>query len=107
MDIPIRIYPVEIHYDGTLIIPLFYSQVKTMMEGDEFDSALHAKVEGIFEMPQFAGLVAMGVKPESLQPVIKPFVIELGENIAPLLLRDLTDPAKVLRLVAMPPGNEE
>lgn len=71
------------------------AQVKALLDGDDFDKQLDQKLENLGTLPAFAPVLAMGMQPASLKPMIKPFVSDLALDLAPVLKDEMTDP-KVL-----------
>lgn len=72
------------------------SQVKGMVESPEFDQKLDSKLKDLGGIPEFAPIMAMGMDPTSLKPMIKPFVADLGMDLAPLLKAKMMDPKVVV-----------
>ena len=67
------------------------AQVNSLLAGDDFDRQLDERLEGLGQLPEFAPIIAMGMQPASLKPMIKPFVIELALDVSPVLKDKLTD----------------
>lgn len=67
-------------------------QVKDVLESEDFDKNLDARLEGLKELPSFAPVLAMGMQPAQLKPMIKPFITELALELAPLMKDKMMDP---------------
>lgn len=69
------------------------AQVATMVASDDFGKLVEEKLEALRELPMMAAMIAAGMQPASLKPMVIPFVANLGKDLAPLLLEKLTDAA--------------
>lgn len=67
------------------------TQVKDMVESEAFDATLDAKLKTLDADPSMAMLAGFGGA-AALKPMIKPFVADLGLELAPLIKNKLTDP---------------
>ena len=56
-----------------------------MLESEAFDNRLDDKLSKLGETEAFAPMVAMGMDAGQLKPMIKPFIGELGQDLAPFL----------------------
>jgi len=72
--------------------------VSDMVESDEFDRRLDEKLADIGKSEAFAPVLAMGMDAGQLKPMVKPFVADLGQDLAPYLKSQLTDPKRVVEI---------
>ena len=72
-----------------------------MMESDAFDTVLDEKLAALGQAPAFAPMMAMGMQPAQLKPLVKPFVLDLGLDLAPLVLGNVRDPAKIVEIATV------
>lgn len=69
------------------------AQVDTMVNSEDFGKMVEEKLESLKELPMMATMIAAGMQPASLKPMVVPFVANLGKDLAPLLVEKLTDAA--------------
>jgi len=70
--------------------------VQGMLDSEDFDKKLDEKLELIGLLPEFGAVLAMGMQPAQLKPMIKPFVSELALELAPLLKAKMLDPKVIV-----------
>lgn len=76
------------------------SKVKAMVDSDDFDATLDAKLKTLDADPSMAMLAGFGGA-VALKPMIKPFVADLGLELAPLIKTKLTDPKFAINITTV------
>lgn len=73
------------------------AKLKELLESSTVDGVIDAKLEELRQRPEGLWLSMHGVKTAELRPMIKPFVLSLGSDVAPMLLHNF-DPVKILNI---------
>jgi len=76
------------------------SKVKAMVESEAFDATLDEKLKTLDADPAMAMLAGFGGA-AALKPMIKPFVADLGLELAPLIKNKLTDPKFAINITTV------
>eukprot|EP00003_Mantamonas_plastica_P030021 TRINITY_DN726_c2_g1_i3.p1 TRINITY_DN726_c2_g1~~TRINITY_DN726_c2_g1_i3.p1 ORF type:complete len:357 (-),score=105.64 TRINITY_DN726_c2_g1_i3:74-1144(-) len=72
-------------------------KIGKMLESEAVDKIIETKLQELSERPEGMMFAMMGVNPTSLKPLIKPFVLGMGSDIAPLML-DMFNPTKMMNI---------
>ncbi|KAJ5069281.1 hypothetical protein M0811_11766 [Anaeramoeba ignava] len=64
----------------------FEEKIKKVLESPAVSQIIDQKLEELKDRPEGLMLTMMGIDPSSLKPLITPFVLGMGSDIAPLLL---------------------
>jgi len=72
--------------------------VQGMLESDEFSKKIDDNLNTLGDRPEFASVIAMGIQPEQLKPMIVPFISGFATELAPLLKAKMTDPKVVVNI---------
>eukprot|EP00040_Diaphanoeca_grandis_P026870 m.151472 g.151472 ORF g.151472 m.151472 type:complete len:299 (+) comp30760_c3_seq1:173-1069(+) len=72
--------------------------VQGMLKSEEFDKKIDANLNTLGERPEFAAVIAMGIQPEQLKPMIIPFISGFAEELAPMLKAKMIDPKVVVNI---------
>ena len=72
-------------------------KLKQMLESDAVDKIIDDKLADLNNRPEGMMLAMAGINPLSLKPMIKPFVLGMGTDLAPVML-DTLDPKKMMTI---------
>jgi hypothetical protein len=70
-------------------------KIKTILEGDDVDAILDKHLDGLMLKPEGMMLAMVGMTGQTLKPMVKPFVMGMDAEIAPMLTSYL-DPSKMV-----------
>eukprot|EP00011_Vannellida_sp_DIVA3-517-6-12_P002062 CAMPEP_0114626136 /NCGR_PEP_ID=MMETSP0168-20121206/11624_1 /TAXON_ID=95228 ORGANISM="Vannella sp., Strain DIVA3 517/6/12" /NCGR_SAMPLE_ID=MMETSP0168 /ASSEMBLY_ACC=CAM_ASM_000044 /LENGTH=288 /DNA_ID=CAMNT_0001837427 /DNA_START=69 /DNA_END=932 /DNA_ORIENTATION=+ len=72
-------------------------QLKKLLESDVVDEIIDEKLAELRERPEGMWLSMMGVDNSQLKPMIKPFILGMGSDVAPMILKNF-DPTTLLNI---------
>ena len=73
----------------------FPTKIQSLLASDEVDSLIERKLEDLQQQPEGQLLAAVGLQPSQLKPMIKPFVLSTGAEMAPSITERLANPTTV------------
>eukprot|EP01086_Lenisia_limosa_P010265 TRINITY_DN34375_c0_g1_i1.p1 TRINITY_DN34375_c0_g1~~TRINITY_DN34375_c0_g1_i1.p1 ORF type:complete len:344 (+),score=116.79 TRINITY_DN34375_c0_g1_i1:90-1034(+) len=66
----------------------FNGKLQTLIASESFDKLLHENLVKLAESPEGLFLGMIGLTPDSLKPIIKPFIANSGADMVPLLINN-------------------
>ena len=73
----------------------FPERINSLLASEEVDGIIDSQLASLTEIPEGQFLKAIGMQPTHIKPMVKPFVLGMGSEVAPLLLDHVTKPGKV------------
>ncbi|XP_065182980.1 uncharacterized protein LOC135813888 [Sycon ciliatum] len=73
-------------------------KINTLLASEEVDIVVDEQLAKLSNLPEGQLLGAVGIKPSALKPMVKPFVLGMGAEVAPLLLEHASRPGKVIKI---------
>jgi len=73
------------------------AKLKELLESPVVDEIIDTKLEELTQRPEGLWLSMMGVESKSLKPMIKPFILGMGSDVAPMILKNF-DASKLLNI---------
>eukprot|EP01094_Clydonella_sp_ATCC50884_P027863 TRINITY_DN8196_c0_g1_i3.p1 TRINITY_DN8196_c0_g1~~TRINITY_DN8196_c0_g1_i3.p1 ORF type:complete len:270 (-),score=73.70 TRINITY_DN8196_c0_g1_i3:179-988(-) len=72
-------------------------KLRELLESDTVDAIIDQKLDELAQRPEGLWLSMHGVTTKELRPMIKPFILGMGSDVAPMLLKNF-DPDKLLNI---------
>eukprot|EP00762_Andalucia_godoyi_P001896 ANDGO_06017.mRNA.1 hypothetical protein AMSG_06634 len=76
-------------------------KIKKLLESPQIDAVIELKLGELASRPEGMVLAMMGLAPSQLKPMVKPFVVGMGSDVAPLLMDALVGPGGSSLNIAM------
>jgi len=73
------------------------AKLKELLESPVVDEIIDTKLEELTQRPEGMWLSMMGVESKQLKPMIKPFILGMGSDVAPMILKNF-DSSKLLNI---------